>query len=71
MDIFYKKLKTDIEKFYDDPYQEESLRQVHLSLLHENYSHSRFAKCENLEVERVKFLTELQELVDKHSEWYS
>ena len=70
MDIFYENLKRDIEKFYSDPFQDESLRELHLSLLHENYHLSRFHDAENLEKERVKFLTELQSLVERHSFWY-
>ena len=70
MDIFYENLKRDIEKFYNDKYQEESLRELHLSLLHENYHRSRFQNSECLETERVKFLTELQYLVERHSIWY-
>ena len=70
MDIFYENLKRDIEKFYSDPFQDESLRELHLSLLHENYQYSRFQNTENLEIERIKFLTELQLLVERHSLWY-
>jgi len=70
MDIFYENLKRDIENFYNDPYQDDSLREVHLYLLHEHYSHSRFSGCENLEKERIKFLTELQRLVESQSIWY-
>jgi len=70
VDIFYENLKRDIEKFYNDKYQEESLRELHLSLLHENYQRSRFQNTECLETERVKFLTELQVLVEMQSVWY-
>ena len=70
MDIFYENLKRDIDKFYDDPFQDESLKELHLSLLHENYQYSRFQNTECLETERVKFLTELQLLVERHSLWY-
>ena len=70
MDIFYANLKRDIERFYDDPFQDESLRELHLSLLHENYQYSRFQNTENLKLERIKFLTELQKLVDTQSVWY-
>ena len=70
MDIFYENLKRDIEKFYDDKFQEESLRELHLTLLHENYQRSRFQDTENHETERVKFLTELQLIVERHSVWY-
>ena len=70
MDIFYENLKRDIEKFYDDKYQEQSLRELHLSLFHDNYNHSRFQNTECLETERVKFLTELQLIVERHSVWY-
>ena len=70
VDIFYENLKRDIEKFYNDKYQEESLKELHLALLHENYQRSRFQNTENLEIERIKFLTELQLLVERHSLWY-
>jgi len=70
VDIFYANLKRDIERFYDDPFQDESLRELHLSLLHDNYQYSRFQDAECLETERVKFLTELQLLVERHSIWY-
>ena len=70
MDIFYENLKRDIERFYNDPFQDESLRELHLTLLHENYQYSRFQNTECLELERVKFLTELQVLVEMQSVWY-
>ena len=70
MDIFYENLKRDIDKFYDDPFQDESLKELHLSLLHENYQYSRFQNTKCLEIERVKFLTELQELVEAKSIFY-
>jgi len=70
VDIFYETMKRDIEKFYDDNFQEESLKELHLALLHENYQRSRFQNTECLETERVKFLTELQVLVEMQSVWY-
>jgi len=70
VDIFYENLKRDIEKFYDDEFQEESLRELHLTLLHENYHLSRFQNTDCLEKERIKFLTELQVLVEMQSVWY-
>ena len=70
MDIFYENLRRDIEKFYDDPFQDESLRELHLSLLHDNYQYSRFQNAECLETERIEFLTELQRLVEAQSVFY-
>ena len=71
MDIFYEKLKKDISDFYDEFFcKEESLKEVHLYLLNEHYDKKRFQDCDNLELERIKFLTELQKLVETQSCWY-
>jgi len=65
MPLLLKRFKTDITNHYDQNQPLDELRKIrHLMYLEHYYDHSRFQDCECLQSERVKFLTELQEMVD-------
>jgi len=65
MPLLFHRFKTDITKHYDQNQPlDELCKMRHLMYLEHYYDHSRFQNCECLQDERVKFLTELQEMVD-------
>jgi len=70
MDLFYNRLKRDIEDFYYNTFMEADATQMHhLSLLKSQYDPTRFQNCANLNQERIVFLTELQGMVEGRSYW--
>jgi len=72
MDIFYENLKQSIIKFYNEFFcNERSTLQIHLDLLRSCYNEDRFKNCENLEKERIAFLTELQTIIEEKGFWGS
>jgi len=65
MPLLLKRFKTDILNHYTTNEPHDDLRKMrHIMYLEHYYDHSRFQNCECLQAERVKFLTELQEMVD-------
>jgi hypothetical protein len=60
MEFLLRKLIRDVTWFYD-PY----VRCLHLVFLEEMFNPERFENTANLSAERVAFLTEVQEEVDK------
>ena len=65
MPLLLRRFKRDIEKYYDEFLPQMPLQKMrHLMYLERYYDHSRFVNLECLQAERVKFLTELQEMVD-------
>jgi len=66
MDFLLKKLIRDVTWFYDQYYKGDPyVRCLHLVFLEEMFNPERFKNTENLAAERVAFLTEVQEEVDK------
>ena len=66
MDFFLKKLIRDVTWFYDQYYRGDPyVRCLHLAFLEEMYNPERFKNAEDLPAERVAFLTEVQEEVNK------
>jgi hypothetical protein len=63
-DLLYLRLRRDISKWYDTNGDSEA-KALHLHLLRKNYDPARFVS--DIGLERVKFLTELQEIVDVRS----
>ncbi len=64
IDFLYRRLWSDIYRWYDK-YGDSEVKGLHLHLLRKYYDPARFAG--DIGIERVKFLTELQEIVDKRS----
>jgi len=74
-DIFLERLIEQVGKWYDELNPGASKlhkrlfvekdKQLHIKVLQQNYIKERFINCENLYTERVKFLTEVQEKVNK------
>lgn len=61
-DLFYKSLFDAIEDFYNNSFMDNGfgeIRNNHLRLLQIHYDRSRFENCDDLNVERDKFLTEI------------
>ena len=64
IDFLYRRLWSDIYRWYDK-YGDSEVKVLHLHLLRTYYDPARFAG--DIGIERLKFLTELQEIVDKRS----
>ena len=64
IDFLYRRLRSDISMWYDKNGDSE-VKALHLHLLGKYYDPVRFAG--DIGIERVKFLTELQGIVDKRS----
>ena len=65
MSFLLKRLKHDIEKHYDEFMPHAPMLKVrHIMYLERFYDRSRFANCEDLDSERARFLSELQEMVN-------
>ncbi|HAY38185.1 MAG TPA: hypothetical protein DCY53_01905 [Desulfobacteraceae bacterium] len=66
MEFLLRKLIRDVTWFYDQYYKGDPyVRCLHLVFLEEMFNPERFKNTENLAAERVAFLTEVQEEVDK------
>ena len=79
-DVFLERLIIEVHKTYDewwcDPgevyhkhremhsYALEAAKNFHVHMLLLHYDRERFIECENLSEERVRFLNEVQEIVD-------
>jgi len=76
-DFFLQTLINAVYKTYDEWHLPEksfyrkhnesnvnSLKQHHIKILLENYDEERFFNCKDLYKERVKFLNEVQEIVN-------
>ncbi len=64
IDFLYQRLWSDISRWYDK-YGDSEVKVMHLHLLRKYYDPARFAG--DIGIERLKFLTELQGIVDKRS----
>ncbi len=64
IDFLYRRLRSDISRWYDKNGDFEA-KALHLHLLRKYYDPARFVG--DIGIERVKFLTELQGIVDKRS----
>jgi len=66
MEFLLRKLIRDVTWFYDQYYKGDPyVRCLHLVFLEEMFNPERFENTANLSAERVAFLTEVQEEVDK------
>jgi hypothetical protein len=66
MEFLLRKLIRDVTWFYDQYYKGDPyVRCLHLVFLEEMFNPERFKNTENLAAERVAFLTEVQEEVDR------
>ena len=66
MDFLLRKLIRDVAWFYDQYYRGDPyVKCLHLVFLEEMFNPERFEKTANLAAERVAFLTEVQEEVNK------
>lgn len=67
-DIFLIILIRDISKWYDKWYMGNlhAMKSLHIEMLISHYDPKRFRECENLYKERIKFLAEVQKLVDTY-----
>lgn len=66
MDFLLKKLIRDVTLFYNQYYKGDPyVKCLHLVFLEEMYNPERFKNTVNLPTERVVFLTEVQEEVNK------
>ncbi|MDH4204608.1 MAG: hypothetical protein OEV45_03675 [Desulfobacteraceae bacterium] len=66
MEFLLRKLIRDVTWFYDQYYMGDPyVRCLHLVFLEEMFNPERFKNTANLAAERVAFLTEVQEEVDK------
>jgi hypothetical protein len=66
MEFLLRKLIRDVTWFYDQYYRGDPyVRCLHLVFLEEMFNPERFENTANLSAERVAFLTEVQEEVDK------
>lgn len=68
-DIFFMSLTKAVSDWYDEHYfadkiEVEGKKAFHLQIMSDHYNHWRFIVCRNLNEERVKFLGEVQVLVD-------
>lgn len=65
-EIFLNNLLKSVGIFYDNSYHGCSIgkKNYHLRRILESYDRERFSRAENLYEERVKFLEEIQYLVD-------
>ncbi len=64
IDFLYQRLRSDISMWYDENGDSE-VKALHLHLLRKYYDPARFMG--DIGIERVKFLTELQGVVDIRS----
>jgi len=64
IDLLYLRLRHDISKWYDENGDSEA-KAMHLHLLRKYYDPAKFMG--DIGLERVKFLTELQGIVDLRS----
>ncbi len=64
IDFLYQRLRSDISMWYDENGDSE-VKALHLHLLRKYYDPARFMG--DIGIERVKFLTELQGIVDIRS----
>ncbi len=66
-DIFLITLILDVSKWYDRWYAGNliAMKTLHLQLLLAHYEPKRFEECDNLYKERVQFLVEVQEIMDR------
>jgi hypothetical protein len=66
MEFLLIRLIQDVTWFYDQYYRGDPyVRCLHLVFLEEMFNPERFKNTENLASERVAFLTEVQEEVDR------
>jgi hypothetical protein len=66
MDFLLRKLIRDVTLFYDQYYRGDPyVRCLHLVFLEEMFNSERFKNTTNLAAERIAFLTEVQEEVNK------
>jgi len=66
VDFLLKKLIRDVTWFYDQYYRGDPyVKCLHLVFLEEMYNPERFKNTADLPTERVAFLTEVQEIVNK------
>lgn len=68
-DIFYERMRRNIIQFYDENYcggllEIEATKQLHLTILDQEYDLNNFIHG-NLNKNRVKFLTNVQDLVNR------
>jgi hypothetical protein len=64
MDFLYRKLEQDIRNWYaENQPNQDSVVEMHIKELHDYYDPARFCGVD-IEQERIKFLTELQGIVD-------
>ena len=63
-DFLYQRLKSDISRWYDEN-SDGKAKALHLHLLRKYYDPTRFVV--DIGLERIKFLTELQGIVDTRS----
>ncbi len=68
-DIFLLRMVDSVSKWYDEHYfankfEIDRKKEFHIQTMKDNYNHWRFIVCKNLNEERIKFLTEMQEVVD-------
>jgi len=65
-EILLKSLIKSVGNFYDKYYHGQYIgrKNYHIRKLLENYDKKRFSRAENLYEERLKFLGEMQDLVD-------
>ncbi len=64
IDFLYRRLRDDISRWYDQNADSEA-KALHLHLLRKYYDPARFVG--DVGLERIKFLTELQGIVDTRS----
>ncbi|PLX54251.1 MAG: hypothetical protein C0611_01005 [Desulfobacteraceae bacterium] len=66
MEFLLRKLIRDVTWFYDQYYRRDPyVRCLHLVFLEEMFNPERFKNTANIAAERVAFLTEVQEEVDR------
>ena len=64
MDILFEQMKKAVTAHYDKYFPPgSSYKKDHLDALHRMYSFERFDTCDDLEKERIAFLTEVHESV--------
>jgi len=78
-DVFLHRLIQSVHKWYDELYcpseayhkhalsyasSLDKIKKFHVQILLAHYDKERFVNCKDLYEERVKFLTEVQQIVD-------
>jgi len=65
-DPFLISLIRSVSEWYDEWYNDNVIlmKELHIEMLVSHYDFNRFKKCNNLHKEKVKFLGEVQEIVN-------